>query len=55
MVREAEPLPIEPKMKFESLTATRAPSGGYTTRMASGPTTLGTGGREDAESVEVTR
>jgi hypothetical protein len=45
MVSDARPLPMEPKMKFESREVTTALAVGYTTRMASGPSTSGTGGR----------
>src|SRR6478672_579322 len=43
-VSVALPLPMEPKMKFESFDVTTELAVGYTTRMASGPSTSGTGG-----------
>jgi hypothetical protein len=46
----AEPLPTEPKMKFESLVAICDPAGGYTTRKAIGPATLGTAGTAGADA-----
>src|SRR5579862_7479959 len=44
MLNAASPDPTDPKMKFESRTATTEPALGYTTVMASGPRTSGIGG-----------
>ena len=43
---DARPLPVDPKMKFESRDVIRAPGVGYTTRTASGPSTSGIGGSD---------
>ena len=44
IVSDARPLPTEPKMKFESRDSMRCCAGGYTTLIASGPSTIGIAG-----------
>ena len=44
MVSVARPLPMDPKMKFESFEVMTCPGEGYCTRTASGPSTSGMAG-----------
>jgi hypothetical protein len=45
MVSAASPFPTDPKMKLESFDWISWPEEGYTTLIANGPVTCGTGGR----------